>query len=527
MTETIQPTTSGTTASSINVVGAAFEGQIERVSSTTLDPIAFASSVPPSVSPVDLNEGAQVSHPGLQDSAKSALAESRTVRPIGSIPTADFVRSGSYKDDNKFIVRIASASPSGAGDKQKTGLEDGFDEINPNFYFDKASLQAVNESSEEKYQLFEGFDGNTLFLFGQRPRIWSFQLMVLNGKQPFVSDDLRNGSPEVLKAYLNQYNMDFANQLIRRYDRYYRGTKCLSLRARCYMTYEDVLIEGTLVAMSAARNSQIPGAVSMMLTAVIHSYVHMGEEGSVDGDATLTELQKSKSVADAFKRNVSPTRIVPAKKTIAELQQDHASTQAAAGVAQDSISRQLREASDLGAASASSATSERKLNDQLVALAAAIATTTDPAERASLRAQEVEIQTKLNSLKAFQQEAQALKDAKTSTPTKKKESDSLAEAQRAKEDQLRHSAGGDQTSTTGETTTIFIEIIVRQQEVDQQTVETKTAKFFRGPEGSYSPPFDSIPGFSLIETKDVTNDQAYVGKANGDHIKEVQAGSST
>jgi len=527
MPETIRPGKSNTTASSDNVIDTALAGQIDQVSSVTLSPIAFTSSIPPSVSPASLNEDVQVSYPGLQQSANTALAESRTVRPIGSIPTADFVRSGSYKDDNKFIVRIAASSPSGAGDKQKTGLEDGFDEINPNFYFDKASLQAVNESSEEKYQLFEGFDGDTLFLFGRRPRIWSFQLMVLNGKQPFVSDELRNGSPEVLKAYLNQYNMDFANQLIRRYERYYRGTKCLSLKARCYMTYEDVLIEGTLVAMSAARNSQIPGAVSMMLTAVIHSYVHMGEEGSVDGDATLAELQKSREVAASFKRNVSPTKMIPAKKTIAELQQEHVFTQEDAAAAQDKKSKQLQEASNLGSASASSATSEKKLNDQLTSLAAAIATTTDPAERASLRAQEAEVQAKLDSLKSFQQEAQALKDAKASTLDNKKESEALAEAQRAKEDQLRHSAGGDQTSTTGETTTIYIEIIVRQQEVDQQTVETKTAKFFRGPEGSYSPPFDQIPGFDLVETRDVTGDPAYVGATNGDHIKEIQAGSST
>ena len=46
--------------------------------------------------------------------------------------------------------------------------------------------------------------------------------------------------------------MDFANELLRRYDSYYRGTKTVENRARTYILYDDVIVEGTMLSMIGA-----------------------------------------------------------------------------------------------------------------------------------------------------------------------------------------------------------------------------------------------------------------------------------
>lgn len=312
------------TASSDNVIATSLRGVIERIlapddivsvvdeTKNVYGATSVSIAVPrgqrsESVLAVGLNETAsQRLVDGLNATVLTAIDEAKKPKPRQSIPTAEYVTTTSFKVDQKLVVRVVPGAMSPKR-SQKSSVADDND---PAMIWERFSLQAVAEDDQERYQLHETFEGEVLYLFGRRPRIWTFQGIVLNGRRaPTLDDDSyrrmaarRLGTTEdrvsasQLDAerglFARRRNMDFANELLRRYEKYYRGTRAVERWSRTYLAYDDVLIEGTLLGMVASRNSQIPGAVNVSFTIVVHARTFYGDGLDLDEKETLASLLK-------------------------------------------------------------------------------------------------------------------------------------------------------------------------------------------------------------------------------------------
>lgn len=216
---------------------------------------------------------------GLQEAATTANEEKNKSRPRQEIPTADLVTSGAFKVGAKMIIKV---EPS-----RKSSVRS---EYVPNLTFDKFSLQAIAEADEERYQLHETFASEVLFVFGRRPRIWTFQGIVLNGR--------------------DVDGMNFTTQLLQDYEDFYRGTKSVELRASTFILYEDVIVQGTLLSLTAARNSQIPGAVNVTLTMVVAERAFIGGVDRKNPDGTTsTPRSVSDLVANSKRLNQEKVKV--------------------------------------------------------------------------------------------------------------------------------------------------------------------------------------------------------------------------
>jgi hypothetical protein len=216
---------------------------------------------------------------GLQEAATTANEEKNKSRTRQEIPTADLVTSGAFKVGAKMIIKV---EPS-----RKSSVRS---EYVPNLTFDKFSLQAIAEADEERYQLHETFASEVLFVFGRRPRIWTFQGIVLNGR--------------------DVDGMNFTTQLLQDYEDYYRGTKSIELRAKTFILYEDVIVQGTLLSMTAARNSQVPGAVNVTLTMVVAERAFIGGVDRKNPDGTTsTPRSVSDLVANSKRLNQEKVKV--------------------------------------------------------------------------------------------------------------------------------------------------------------------------------------------------------------------------
>jgi hypothetical protein len=217
---------------------------------------------------------------GLQQAADSAAALDSKKRLRPDVPTADLVRRGGFKTGAKLLIKIVpSASTTPMADTTQGLVLDNF------------SLQGVAEPDEERYQLHETFESEVLFLFGRRPRVWTLQGIVLNGKN--APDQLVEGPETEEEAdERDKFNMDFANSLLRKWDSHFRGSKAIENRYQTYISYEDSVIEGTLLGLTLVRNAQIPSAANATLTFVVHSRSFLGydpEEASAPELAQLVE----------------------------------------------------------------------------------------------------------------------------------------------------------------------------------------------------------------------------------------------
>lgn len=438
------------------------------------------ASVPTSVRPgrAGLNDpGAVNALVILQAAGDTAFEANQRPRPLVTIPTADLISHTSFKSGSKFVIRVVPTQGDNTRDKNvnKQVISD------QALYFDRASLQSTSEVHEERYQLFEAFDSETLFLFGERPKIWSFQFLVVNANKPRVPLSLINPGVETpgaqasreqaLEEFMNRWNMDFCDELLRRYDKYYRGSAALRLRARTYMSYEDVLIEATLVGMVASRNSTIPGAANVGITFVVHQRQFMGESLTFGSDATLSELLASEDQRLLISQQISPTSIISSKKSSDQLLAEYAENQSRAQASQQLATSIQNEVSAVAGAGAEAQQRIDVLAGVQVELDAEIAAETDPTEKAILLAARADINNQLKSALSLSQETAQAATAQTENLNAAAVDNAVAlSRQQTSEAQLKSSADGDLTRAT-ETIGVFVDF-TSVNEAGQPTLTT-------------------------------------------------------
>ena len=94
-------------------------------------------------------------------------------------------------------------------------------------------LQSVSESRMEKHQIIETFGASYVFFFGESPRFL-----------------------DVNAQLLNSHDFNWEAEWWANYNTYLRGTKLVEMGARCYLSYDDNVVEGYLMQAQAVKTSE-------------------------------------------------------------------------------------------------------------------------------------------------------------------------------------------------------------------------------------------------------------------------------
>lgn len=110
-------------------------------------------------------------------------------------------------------------------------------------------LQSVQEQRMERQQVMETFGDTYMFLFGESPRFL-----------------------QVSAALINSYDFNWKAEFQYNYDNYLRGTRSLEKGARCYLFYDDNVVEGYIVNCSMSQDSQQPLMVQLQFQFYVTNY---------------------------------------------------------------------------------------------------------------------------------------------------------------------------------------------------------------------------------------------------------------
>lgn len=150
-------------------------------------------------------------------------------------------------------------------------------------------IQAVNEERAEKSQIVETFGEAFIFFFGERPRMLSIQGILLN-----------------------TFDFNWEAEWWFNYDNYLRGTKCVEKDARVFLSYDDVMVSGYIMAAQAGRNAQERNHIPLNIQFFVTDYINVSALGVPDAKQEGREPIDSLSALDyrpmlVPDRGMSPT----------------------------------------------------------------------------------------------------------------------------------------------------------------------------------------------------------------------------
>lgn len=118
-------------------------------------------------------------------------------------------------------------------------------------------LQQVQEERQEKAQILETFGEPYIFLFGERPRIITFQGILAN-----------------------TFDFNWEAEWWWNYDNYLRGTRCIEQNAQVFISYDNTLISGYIIASQSTKIAQERNWVSFQFTIFLTSYSTFSQLGN-------------------------------------------------------------------------------------------------------------------------------------------------------------------------------------------------------------------------------------------------------
>ncbi len=122
-------------------------------------------------------------------------------------------------------------------------------------------LQQVNEERVEKQQILETFGEPYIFLFGERARMITFAGVLIN-----------------------TFDFNWEAEWWENYDKLLRGTKCVENDARVFISYDETLVSGYIIATSSSKVAQERNQVQFQFTMFLTGYSNFSNTG--DGTAT-------------------------------------------------------------------------------------------------------------------------------------------------------------------------------------------------------------------------------------------------
>lgn len=180
-----------------------------------------------------------------KDGVRSAGAgKSSARRPTRGLEIKDdtYATLRVVRSDGSPVPLTDSGSPDGAN-------TDGY----TNFI-----LQSVQEARQEKTQIIETFGASYVFFFGEQPRML-----------------------QISAVLVNSLDFNWEAEWWANYNTYLRGTKLVEMGARCYLAYDDNVVEGYLMNATANKSSDQPHLVQLQFTFFVtqcHNVSSLGTE---------------------------------------------------------------------------------------------------------------------------------------------------------------------------------------------------------------------------------------------------------
>ena len=128
----------------------------------------------------------------------------------------------------------------------------GYSEATHNF-----SLNSITQSRQEKVQIVETFGPFAAFFYGEKPIVLQCQGVLINTA-----------------------DFNWKNEWLQNYDRYLRGTKCVEYKARVYLGFDDVLVQGFILATTVSMNAENPYACPFNFSMLLTAYKDLSEGDS-------------------------------------------------------------------------------------------------------------------------------------------------------------------------------------------------------------------------------------------------------
>lgn len=111
-------------------------------------------------------------------------------------------------------------------------------------------IQQVTEERAEKQQILETFGEPYIFLFGQRARMLNVQGVLLN-----------------------TFDFNWESEWWENYEQYLRGTRCVETDSRVFLTFDDTMVGGYILACTssktASERNHVPLAFQMFITSSV------------------------------------------------------------------------------------------------------------------------------------------------------------------------------------------------------------------------------------------------------------------
>lgn len=165
------------------------------------------------------------------------------------------VRGIQIKDDTYATIQVRQANGIAiplfdAGSPSDTGK--GI--RNSNFL-----INSIQEQRAEKQQVILTFGEPYIFFFGEQPR-----MLTING------------------TLLNTEDFNWRAEWWENYDRYLRGTQCVRQKARVYLSWDDVVVEGYVTQSSAVESSEAPYLVQFSFQMFLTNYQNISGVGDIN-----------------------------------------------------------------------------------------------------------------------------------------------------------------------------------------------------------------------------------------------------
>lgn len=119
--------------------------------------------------------------------------------------------------------------------------------------YTKFFIESVQEAHVERSQIVETFGNFYVFMFGERPPVYSFSGKLINSR-----------------------NANWVSDLMFMYQTYLRGTKCVELNSRLILTYGGRQIEGLMLNVNTATQAAMEGSVDFSFQVVVFDRKFLG-----------------------------------------------------------------------------------------------------------------------------------------------------------------------------------------------------------------------------------------------------------
>jgi hypothetical protein len=145
-------------------------------------------------------------------------------------------------------------------------------------------MQSIDDERMEKQQIVETFGDSFIFFFGEKPRIVN-----------------------ITGVLMNTEDFNWRSQFMYNYENFLRGSKLVQRNARCFLSYDQIVIEGYPIHFRAMESTDSPYMVQFQMSMFLTNYNDFSQIGmvmfpnngvsatpSIDAlNAELTEIQRS------------------------------------------------------------------------------------------------------------------------------------------------------------------------------------------------------------------------------------------